>query len=741
MMMRVRRQGESGTSAEMSRPPSQSQQHAVYNKSNDDDREASKTGGAGFELPAAAGNAISMVRENRGAAFHLHGHNKSADFEHDTKSNTKSLIRMISQLRKELHLGLPWNNQTASNHGSAIPSNEQQASGEGSEAAPVLKNLFCEISHQVSVSPLPPLAKAGGLLDSFVYKNYPSKDRRTLRLPPAAMPLARKFSYATRLTESLTITNDEAAVNDDTCAGGTDFDDVQVDRRLRFALLLQVGHCLLRIGAALFIVYVYIGFLTSRSSVLQYYEPVTVPLLNSSVNLLDEDHHHGPGVGFLFYSNMFFKTCPFLGVLFVLFTIVMSGAWEISYEGCLWTPSHEEADHSCWQCQEIEDRRIRIEQANEKLQQAQRAKQQFIAYVFHNIRVPFNAIVLGLGHMQASGDGAAGPIGDVTDKMDLVEMMLNCAETMASVLDDVTDMGQWEVGQMELHNDEFDILAVIKFLSWGLQDLLQQKEIAFNMDIDEIVSKLLASHFVLGDKQQIVQTLGNFLSNAVKFTPPGGKLDLKVHCEGVVESKHAGLSPLVGMSSLSSEPITRTGDPLLGATGTSILTKTSSQNKHIVNKVARLRISVSDDGIGISAEDQARLFEPYSFVTSGWVQKGGVSGLGLSIAKRYVEQVGGNIGVESTVGKGSMFFFSIPFPLVPRNDNNQAEVLVSNSEAFQNSEASDITRTYDLSVAQKSVSRRRKSMEQEQPDTMPAANKQMDKGLAKQRHCSWKTLV
>jgi hypothetical protein len=386
MMMRVRRQGESGTSAAMSRPSSQSQQHAVYNKSDDDDREASMTGGAGLELPAAADNAISMVRENGGAAFHLHGHNKSADFEHDTKSNTKSLIRMISQLRKELHLGLPWNNQTALNHGSAFPSNGQQASGEGSEAAAALKNLFCEISHQVSVSPLPPLAKAGGLLDSFVYKNYPSKDRRTLRLPPAAMLLARKFSYATRLTESLTITNDESAVNDETCAGGTDFDDVQVDRRLRSALLLQVGHCLLRIVAALFIVYVYIGFLTSRSSVLQYYEPVTVPLLNSSVNLLDEDHHHGPGVGFLFYSNMFFKTCPFLGVLFVLFTIVMSGAWEISYEGCLWTPSHEEADHSCWQCQEIEDRRIRIEQANEKLQQAQQAKQQFMAYVFHNIR-------------------------------------------------------------------------------------------------------------------------------------------------------------------------------------------------------------------------------------------------------------------------------------------------------------------------------------------------------------------
>jgi CheY-like chemotaxis protein len=59
-----------------------------------------------------------------------------------------------------------------------------------------------------------------------------------------------------------------------------------------------------------------------------------------------------------------------------------------------------------------------------------------------------------------------------------------------------------------------------------------------------------------------------------------------------------------------------------------------------------------------------KLFEPYSFVSSGWVQKSGVSGLGLSMAKRYVEGAGGTIGVESAEGKGSTFFFSIPFPLM-----------------------------------------------------------------------------
>jgi hypothetical protein len=114
-------------------------------------------------------------------------------------------------------------------------------------------------------------------------------------------------------------------------------------------------------------------------------------------------------------------------------------------------------------------------------------------------------------------------------------------------------------------------------------------------------------------------------------------------------------------------------------------------------------------------------------VTSGWVQKGGVSGLGLSMAKHYVERVGGNIGVESSVGEGSTFFFSIPFPLVPRDDNNKTEVLLSNSEAAES------TRN-DFSVPQKTVARRRKSMEQEGTfvqniaATKPAESKQKDSG-------------
>jgi hypothetical protein len=105
------------------------------------------------------------------------------------------------------------------------------------------------------------------------------------------------------------------------------------------------------------------------------------------------------------------------------------------------------------------------------------------------------------------------------------------------------------------------------------------------------------------DVQILVHPTGNFLSNAVKFTPAGGKLELKVQCEGVVENKHVG-PPLLSEKSCSSmDPVAQTGDTLLGVTGSSILTKTSSQTKNTVDKVATLRISVRDNGIGKSELD------------------------------------------------------------------------------------------------------------------------------------------
>jgi len=125
---------------------------------------------------------------------------------------------------------------------------------------------------------------------------------------------------------------------------------------------------------------------------------------------------------------------------------------------------------------------------------------------------------------------------------------------------------------------------------------------------------------------------------------------------------------------------------------------------------------------GISAEDQAKLFEPYSFVTSGWVLKAGVSGLGLSMAKRFVERAGGSIGVESEEGSGSNFFFSIPFPLVRVDVSNEREqsksdlgaAVLRKSEVTQSKSSSGVTVVHESIT----LSRRRSNMKE---DSKPAA--------------------
>lgn len=131
---------------------------------------------------------------------------------------------------------------------------------------------------------------------------------------------------------------------------------------------------------------------------------------------------------------------------------------------------------------------------------------------------------------------------------------------------------------------------------------------------------------------------------------------------------------------------------------------------------------------GISAQDQAKLFEPYSFVTSGWVLKAGVSGLGLSMAKRFVERAGGSIGVESEEGSGSTFFFSIPFPLVPVTVSHDRELVKSDGGAalLQKSEVTQSMDSSGVTVVHESITlSRRRSNLQNQEDLKPAVKKKL----------------
>ncbi|BBN00501.1 protein MpHK-like [Marchantia polymorpha subsp. ruderalis] len=502
--------------------------------------------------------------------------------------------------------------------------------------------------------------------DDYVIRNQSLYERRTRSLPAVSKSKSPSssisfFQSTSELGKSILVTEQqEAACLHDTI-------EFHTLRNLSSTLRRQVvkGCLILVVGIA--VVYLFMQFLLIAVPPMLHFKNSYLQNITSFTRINQGSSQ----------CQIPLRAHPLPWVFAALILIVV-GSRLVELQSKFWKRGRP----TCTQCVDGDQNRCRVEEADERAARAQLAKQQFMAYVFHNIRVPFNAIVLGLGHMRATGEGERS-LCQVGEKMDLVEMMLDCAETMTSVLDDVTDMGQWEVGQMEVHKDEFGLLGVINFLSWGLKELLDQNQISFKLNIDPTAQELLTMHNVIGDKQRIVQTLGNFLSNAIKFSHPGGNVELEVMCEDVVDAKEVELpsssSTAPGLlrrgrtSSLSSRK------SLKGSGATAELCSKapkprSYQKKETENKVARLRISVKDDGVGISEQDQLKLFEPYSFVSSGWVQKAGISGLGLSMARRFVEQVGGRIGVESEEGKGSTFHFCLPFPLVRREPNATQEV-------------------------------------------------------------------
>eukprot|EP00250_Pteridium_aquilinum_P010515 c19442_g1_i1 orf=356-3073(+) len=287
---------------------------------------------------------------------------------------------------------------------------------------------------------------------------------------------------------------------------------------------------------------------------------------------------------------------------------------------------------------------------------------QFISYIFHEIRVPFNAVMLGIGHILAS---------DITDEQqEILNMMDMSSSSMIRILNDVLDMGKIEAGKLHLEKQPFNMGEMVSSLVWAYKDTMDSKGIEFSLSIDPTTKQLFSSYDLLGDKHRVRQVVANYLSNAAKFTPRGGKVTLRIVCNGT-----CNIDPLSGdaeLMQLATEKETfgkRIGHSRSGKCLSAVTT----------DKVVSITVSVEDTGIGISKEDQAILFEPYIQISASSSQGGGGTGLGLSFAKRIVELAGGKIGVFSDVGKGSIFEFTMPFRLVEYVKDRAAQELQRSS--------------------------------------------------------------
>jgi two-component system, NtrC family, sensor kinase len=237
-----------------------------------------------------------------------------------------------------------------------------------------------------------------------------------------------------------------------------------------------------------------------------------------------------------------------------------------------------------------------IEEKSRQIEAANRHKSEFLANMSHELRTPLNAII---GFSEVLGERMFGELNE--KQAEYTEDILSSGRHLLSLINEILDLSKVEAGRMELELATFDLPLAIDNARTFVRERATKHGINLDVTVDERLGEWV------GDERKIKQVLLNLLSNAVKFTPEGGRIGIKARkADGSVE------------------------------------------------------ISVSDTGIGISPEDQAKIFEEFRQVGSDYAHKVEGTGLGLTLAKKFVELHGGKIWVDSAPGKGSTFSFTLP---------------------------------------------------------------------------------
>jgi len=230
-----------------------------------------------------------------------------------------------------------------------------------------------------------------------------------------------------------------------------------------------------------------------------------------------------------------------------------------------------------------------------ELESTSRHKSEFLANMSHELRTPLNAII---GFSQVLRERMFGEINE--KQREYLEDILSSGNHLLSLINDVLDLSKVEAGQIELEINRFSLREALE------RGLVMIRERASKDGVQLVLELDPAAEIVEGDERRIRQVIFNLLSNAVKFTPPGGRVELK----------SAWLD-------------------------------------------GEVRVSVTDTGPGIAAEDQERIFEEFQQTEAGAGQREG-TGLGLALSKRLVELHDGRIWVDSEPGEGSAFAFTLP---------------------------------------------------------------------------------
>ena len=242
---------------------------------------------------------------------------------------------------------------------------------------------------------------------------------------------------------------------------------------------------------------------------------------------------------------------------------------------------------------------------------ANQAKSDFLANMSHEIRTPMNAILSVAQLLELS---------ELDDRQrGLLETLKSNGDRLLTLIDDILDLSKIEALEVQLNEGRFALDTLIQNLLASFSVQTQAKGLELTIDRSEDLPQ-----WYIGDDFRLQQVLGNLINNAIKFTEQG---HIKLRIVPEVELQASSSSDII------------------------------------------VRFTVEDTGIGISPEQQEQLFQPFTQADTSTTRRYGGTGLGLTISRRIVELMGGEIGLESVLGQGSTFWFYVPLKIAPETED------------------------------------------------------------------------
>ena len=247
----------------------------------------------------------------------------------------------------------------------------------------------------------------------------------------------------------------------------------------------------------------------------------------------------------------------------------------------------------------IEEHTEQLQKANRELERVSRMKSEFLANMSHELRTPLNVII---GFSEVLRDTPAEALA-ADDRQEFCDNIITSGYHLLELINDVLDLAKIEAGQMQLAPEEFYVGPALSEIIATLQPLAAKKNISLKTSISERLSSIMAD---VGKFKQIVY---NIVGNAIKFTPEGGSITVTAAVMGNMA-----------------------------------------------------RFEISDNGVGIALADREKIFSEFQQADGSAARQYEGTGLGLALTRKFLEMQGGHIWVESELGAGSTFYFTLPLP-------------------------------------------------------------------------------